>query len=94
MGEAPDPELTLKMQKPCNKSRHPNVHFCKKKPKTKFAREVHKSMKRLLKGLQKKEIMRKKRTTGSHWRKKKTAGWQWRKKKTKGRHWKRKKYQN
>ena len=62
MGEAPDPELTSRMQKPCMKSRHPSVHICKKQPKTKFARKLHRKMKHLLKRLRKKEIRRKKRT--------------------------------
>ena len=61
MGDAPDPELTLRMQKPCMKSHHPSVHICKKQPKTKFARKIHRRMKRLLKRLKKKEKRRKNR---------------------------------
>ena len=91
MGEAPDPELTSRMQKPCTKSRHPNVHICKKQPKTKFARKIHKKMKHLLKRLQKKEINRKKRREGGPERKKRTEGGHWRKNRTKNRYWKRKK---
>ena len=64
MGEAPDPELTSRMQKTCMKSHHPNIHICKKKPETDFARKVHREVKGLLKRLKKKETRRKKRKEG------------------------------
>ena len=66
MGETPDPELTSKMQKPCMKSHHPNVHICKKKPVTDFARKVHREIKGLLKRLENKEIRRKKGKREEH----------------------------
>ena len=55
LNEAPDPELTSRMQKTCMKSHHPNIHICKKKPETDFARKVHREVKGLLKRLKKKE---------------------------------------
>ena len=61
MGDAPDPELTSRMQKPCMNSHHPSVHICKKQPKTNFARKIHRKMKRLLNRLKKKEKRRKNR---------------------------------
>ena len=60
MDEAPDPELTSRMQKTCMKSHHPNVHICKKKPET-GARKLHREIKGLLKRLKEKETRRKKR---------------------------------
>ena len=71
MSEAPDPELTSIMQKPCMKSRHPSVHICKKRPETDFARKVHKKMRSLLKRLEKRESRRKKKKMVRFWRKKK-----------------------
>ena len=72
MGEAPDPELTSRMQKPCMKSRHPSVHICKKRPETDFARKVHRKIKALSKRLKKRQILRKdKKTEGRYWRKNK-----------------------
>ena len=62
MGDAPDPELTSRMQKPCTKSRHPNVHICKKQPKTKFARKIHEN---------EAFIERKNRTKSRYWKRKK-----------------------
>ena len=64
MGGAPDPELTSRLQKPCMKSHHPNIHICKKKTETDFARKVHREVKGLLKRLKKKETRRKKRKEG------------------------------
>ena len=43
------------------KSHHPNIHICKKKPETDFARKVHREVKGLLKRLKEKETRRKKR---------------------------------
>ena len=71
MGEAPDPELTSRMQKPCLKSRHPSVHICQKRPETDFARKVHRKLKALSKRLKKKQVRRKKKSEGGYWRKKK-----------------------
>ena len=48
-------------------------------------------MKHLLKGLQKKEINRKKRREGGPERKKRIEGGHWRKNRTKSKYWKRKK---
>ena len=75
MGEAPDPELTSRMQKPCMKSPHPTVHICKKKPETDFARKVHREIKGLSKRLEKKEIRRKKGKEGGHSRKNPRSSW-------------------
>ena len=56
VGGAPDPELTSRLQKPCMKSHHPNIHICKKKPETDFARKVHREIKGLLKRLKEKKL--------------------------------------
>ena len=49
------------MQLQCKKSPHPSVHICKKQPKTKFAKKIHRRIKGLLKRLKKKEKRRKNR---------------------------------
>ena len=94
MGEAPDPELTSRMQKPCLKSPHPSVHICNKRPETKFARKVHRQIKALSKRLQKKqitreerqkrwrEIRRREKAEGGYWRKRKLIRREGEKKKT------------
>ena len=66
LNEAPDPELTSRMQKSCMKKNHPNIHICKKKPETDFARKVHREVKGLLKRLKEKETRRKKRKEGEN----------------------------
>ena len=66
MDEAPDPELTSIIQKPCMKKNHLNIHICKKKPETDFARKVHREVKGFLKRLKEKETRRKKQKEGEY----------------------------
>ena len=46
------------MEKTCKKSKHPNVHICKKTPDSQSGRKTHKIIKRLLKKIKKRERRR------------------------------------
>ena len=56
----PDPALTKRVYDSCIKSDHPNVHICKKIPKSKDARKSHRRVKRLLYFIKKKGAFRSK----------------------------------
>ena len=50
-----DPHRIKSMEKICKKSKHPNVHICRKTPDSQSGRKTHKIINRLLKKIKRRE---------------------------------------